>query len=81
MLWWHQKEVWYSHVFLYSFTFWIENALHPLICDVFIQTWKFLVLVWIFHPFFNMFLFGTTSLFIVQYSYKVLHKKLMYNIM
>jgi hypothetical protein len=36
--------LWYSHIFLYSFIFWIENALHPLICDVFILTWKI-------HPF------------------------------
>jgi hypothetical protein len=31
MLGWHQKVLWCSHIFLHSFVFWIENALHPFI--------------------------------------------------
>jgi hypothetical protein len=44
MLGWQQKVLWCSHIFLHSLIFWIENALHPLICNIFIQIWQF-------HPF------------------------------
>jgi hypothetical protein len=50
MLGWQQK--------VHSLIFWIENALHPCICDISIQIGNFiyfleiLVFVWLFHLFF-----------------------------
>jgi hypothetical protein len=80
MLGWQQKTLWCSHIFLHSLIFWIENALYPLICDIFIQIWQF-------HPFFEkfgcwfgffilfcVFLFsslGATSSFLVQLGCKL----------
>jgi hypothetical protein len=41
MLGWQQKALWCSHIFLHSFIFWIGNALHPIICNIFIHILQF----------------------------------------
>jgi hypothetical protein len=41
MLGWQQKALWCSHIFLHSLIFWIENTLHPFICNIFIQICQF----------------------------------------
>jgi hypothetical protein len=48
MLGWQQKALWCSHIFLHSLIFWIENTLHPFICNIFIQICQF-------HPCFGNF--------------------------
>jgi hypothetical protein len=45
MLGWQQKALQCSHVFLHSFIFWIENALHPLRCNILLHGDASLILV------------------------------------
>jgi hypothetical protein len=55
MLGWLQEVLWCSYIFLHSLIFWIENALHPVICNIFIQIWQF-------HPFWIFFGIGLAFL-------------------
>jgi hypothetical protein len=64
MLGWEQKVLWCTYIFLYSFIFWIENALHLFICDVFIQNCPFFEFFWCWFGFFIHFLmcYGSVEL-------------------
>jgi hypothetical protein len=62
MLGWQQKVLWCIHIFLHSLIFWIENALHPFIFNIFIQIWQFHSLLGVglfFHPFSCVFVLKT----------------------